>query len=98
MKREWKIVVLPRKIRVVLALVLILAGIVAADFGIKDYLRLKTTMAEPLGSKVILIDPGHGGNDSGALGYRRLKPSYARCVRYSRESLNSLGVSYSGKW
>ena len=52
--------------RVILSAVLICLGIIATAFGGRDYLMVQETIAEPLGQKVILIDPGHGGIDKGA--------------------------------
>ncbi len=65
-ERKWRIFVFPRKTRVILSVLLIVSGIIATGFGGKDYLKLQQTVAEPLGNKVILIDPGHGGIDAGA--------------------------------
>lgn len=65
-EKKWRIVVFPRKVRVILSMVLIVLGLITTGFGRRDFLRPEETVAEPLGNKVILIDPGHGGIDAGA--------------------------------
>lgn len=66
MNKKWKIVVLPHSIRMCLSALLIAVGMVTTIFGGSEFFKTHQTMAAPLGNKVILIDPGHGGIDAGA--------------------------------
>ena len=51
--------------RVIIAVALIALGLFLT-FGKTSCFEVRETVAEPLGNKVILIDPGHGGIDKGA--------------------------------
>ena len=66
MNKKCKIVVLSHRTRVVLSVLLIVVGFAATIFGGTEFFKTRQTIAAPLGNKVILVDPGHGGIDAGA--------------------------------
>lgn len=52
--------------RLVVSVFMIISGLTLATFGGLSHYEARKTMAAPLGNRVILIDPGHGGIDAGA--------------------------------
>lgn len=58
--------IIPRFRCMIASLALIVSGIIFVVCGGLDFYRAKDAMAAPLGNKVILLDPGHGGIDAGA--------------------------------
>lgn len=66
MKNRYKIVVLSHNIRFVISTLMIFLGLVLAALGGLNFYKTQEAVAAPLGNKVILIDPGHGGIDAGA--------------------------------
>lgn len=64
--KRLSIIILSRKIYYAAAVFLIIMGSAALFWGVTDFFQTEETIASPLGNKVILIDPGHGGIDAGA--------------------------------
>lgn len=65
-KRVLGILILNKKTRFAVFAGLVFLGVLLSLYGVLDFYKEKETMAAPLGNKVILIDPGHGGIDAGA--------------------------------
>ncbi len=63
MKKNTKILLISKKL---LSLIFVLLGVLCAFWGSSRVYKSVQVVANPLGNKVILIDPGHGGIDAGA--------------------------------
>ena len=66
MNKKCRIVVLSHRARVGLSILMIMVGFAVTVFGGAEFFKTRQTIAAPMGNKVILIDPGHGGIDAGA--------------------------------
>lgn len=66
MSKDIKIILVFRKTKYLIASIFIAVGLIISFWGTTNLYKSQTTMASPLGNKVILIDPGHGGIDAGA--------------------------------
>ncbi len=61
-----KIKFLSKSKRLLLGCMFVVCGLISASLGGISVYRVRQTVASPIGNKIILIDPGHGGIDAGA--------------------------------
>ena len=66
MGKKLKIFIISRKQKIYISIITILSGIALSLWGEGCLYKADEVMAVPLGNKVILLDPGHGGIDAGA--------------------------------
>jgi N-acetylmuramoyl-L-alanine amidase len=66
MTNKWKIHIVSHRSRIAISLIFVALGALLVLYGGVKYLAPARPTSAPVGNRVVLIDPGHGGIDSGA--------------------------------